>query len=67
MEISGLKAGLQASSGAVAVSLKQARPDTETCYESRVTALMNLQQDGVHVYEIDQLHAQALMLISSSC
>ena len=67
VEFSGLKAGIQASSGAVAVSLTQARPDTETCYESRVTAFMNLQQDGVHVYDVDQLHAQALMLISSSC
>ena len=67
VEFSGLKAGLQASSGTVAVSLTHARPDTETCYESRVTALMTLQQDGVHVCDVDQLHAQALTLISSSC
>ena len=71
VEFSGLKAALQASiqasSGTVAVSLTHARPDTETCYESRVTALMTLQQDGVHVCDVDQLHAQALTLISSSC
>ena len=67
VEFSGLKAGLQASSGTVAVSLTHARPDTQTCYESRVTALMNLQQNGVHGCDVDQLHAQALMLISSSC
>ena len=67
VEFSGMKAGLQASSGTFALSLTHARPDTETCYESRVTALMNLQYNVEHVCDVDQLHAQALTLISSSC